>query len=259
MGKQAALVPYFLRSEILATVYLLLRQINDPLWEGVGQFAGWKPKEDLKTPVYVTIVTFNAFRARVVQASCNPSSTPPIVLSERAVFSLGDMADGVQQYDINIAQDVLRWILCPEDPPSSGISAPGVTDPDIKDHKSRPTSAGSSADSAEHPKTGDNEKDKNLPGHKGLSSPASKGQCDSQRLPKPVDKEHGGGKTTEPTKRSASDSSNESNESKTSATSAVDQGSDTSDTLTVPDDADHPDVPGHETSGEANVCANNGE
>ncbi|KAK0639583.1 hypothetical protein B0T16DRAFT_246019 [Cercophora newfieldiana] len=86
---------YFLRSELLACVTLLRRQMNTPVWESGHpvlcrnpEFVRWNLNEK-PGRINVTVVTFTLYHARVVQASCNASaSAPSLDLSLRASHSL---------------------------------------------------------------------------------------------------------------------------------------------------------------------------
>ncbi|GAB1310115.1 hypothetical protein MFIFM68171_00325 [Madurella fahalii] len=108
---------FFFRSELLACVGLLRRQMNKTLWDfGQHEFVGWEL--DVKEgPIKVTVVTFTQKRARIVQASCDPSSaSPSLDLGLRASYLLGD---GKTDYSEDRARSVLRWLLNPD-----GLSPP---------------------------------------------------------------------------------------------------------------------------------------
>ncbi|KAK0741194.1 hypothetical protein B0T18DRAFT_393858 [Schizothecium vesticola] len=110
---------YLLRSELLACILLLRRQMNKAVWripqahEPLPTFAVWEL--DAKDgPIKATVVTFTSTRVRVIQTGCLPTSSPIVTLAERASLFIGD---GLTGYDLDVARSVVRWIMYPDEPP----------------------------------------------------------------------------------------------------------------------------------------------
>ncbi|KAK0641466.1 hypothetical protein B0T16DRAFT_461525 [Cercophora newfieldiana] len=109
---------HLLRSELLACVALLRRQMNKPVWESGHpvlcrnpNFMGWELDEK-PGPVKVTVVTFTLYQARILQASCDASSSSPSLnISLRASYPLRDGRSSEE-----VARKILRWLLSRDQP-----------------------------------------------------------------------------------------------------------------------------------------------
>ncbi|KMP07296.1 hypothetical protein CIRG_06977 [Coccidioides immitis RMSCC 2394] len=102
---------YLLKSELLAVTSIFCRQMNEMVWlpEENRYMAKLIYKEGF---LMATVVTFVHGKVRIIQASCNPSETyPTLTLTLRAIYKLGE-----DNYDKEVAFDVLKWILSPPEP-----------------------------------------------------------------------------------------------------------------------------------------------
>ncbi|KAL2388186.1 hypothetical protein RJ035_003510 [Blastomyces gilchristii] len=102
---------YLLKSELLAVTSIFYRQMNEMVWLS-------EENRYMAKPIYkegflaATIVTFIYGKVRIVQATCDPSETNPMLtLTLRAVYDLGK-----DNYDRKVAFDILKWIFCPPEP-----------------------------------------------------------------------------------------------------------------------------------------------
>ncbi|KAK0702776.1 hypothetical protein B0H67DRAFT_392092 [Lasiosphaeris hirsuta] len=114
-GNQACVtLPCVLRSEMLAYLALLCRQMNKQYaWNAAERFDGWE-LDVQDGPIKVTVITFTGIYARVVQAACIPKASSPIVrLTYRGSFFVGT---GLASWDAGVARDILRWMMWPEEP-----------------------------------------------------------------------------------------------------------------------------------------------
>ncbi|KAK2764380.1 hypothetical protein FQN54_009074 [Arachnomyces sp. PD_36] len=102
---------YLLRSEILAATSIFWRQMHETVWlpEKNRYNAKLIYKEGL---LMATVVTFICAKVRIVQATLNPSERyPTLTFTLKAIYNLGK-----DNYDKEIAFDVLKWILSPPRP-----------------------------------------------------------------------------------------------------------------------------------------------
>ncbi|KAK3345907.1 hypothetical protein B0T25DRAFT_611901 [Lasiosphaeria hispida] len=90
--------------------------MNKPVWENGRpvlcrnpKFAGWELDEKPGL-VNVTVITFTLYQARIVQASCDASSSSPsLSLSLCASYPLRDGSSSEE-----VARKILRWLLGPK-------------------------------------------------------------------------------------------------------------------------------------------------
>ncbi|KAK2806748.1 hypothetical protein FQN50_005746 [Emmonsiellopsis sp. PD_5] len=102
---------YLLRSEILATTSIFYRQMHEMVW--LPEKDRYKAKLVYKEGLLVaTVVTFICAKVRIVQATLNPSERYPVLtFTLRAIYNLAK-----DNYDKEVAFDVLKWILSPPEP-----------------------------------------------------------------------------------------------------------------------------------------------
>ncbi|PGG98388.1 hypothetical protein AJ80_09538 [Polytolypa hystricis UAMH7299] len=105
---------YLLRSELLAVTSIFWCQMNEMVWLPEKDRYTAKPiyKEGFLTNPKATVVTFICGKVRIVRATCDPSEKyPMLTFTLRAIYNLGK-----ENYDKEVAFDVLKWILSPPEP-----------------------------------------------------------------------------------------------------------------------------------------------
>ncbi|PGH36584.1 hypothetical protein GX50_00621 [[Emmonsia] crescens] len=102
---------YLLRSEILAITSIFYRQMHEMVWLPAKD--RYKAKLVYKEGLLMaTVVTFICAKVRIVQATLNPSERyPTLTFTLKAIYNLTK-----DNYDKEIAFDILKWILSPPQP-----------------------------------------------------------------------------------------------------------------------------------------------